>query len=64
LVKTAISRLSPELPREDLHRAIPIILDSLDLDLSSPHHGDAPSLWRIGRFYELIQLLCGEGKSE
>jgi hypothetical protein len=39
------------------YRTISIILDGLDLDLSSPHRGDAPILWKIGRFYELIQRL-------
>ena len=55
-----VSRHSPGLAREDLHGAVSVILDRLDLDLSSAHRGDAPSLWKIGRFYELIQLLCGE----
>lgn len=39
------------------YRTISIIFDSLDLDLSSPHRGDAPILRKIGRFYELIQRL-------
>lgn len=48
--------------RENLHRAVPIILDGLDFNLSSPHCGDAPSLRKVRGFYEWIQLLglCGE----
>lgn len=42
---------------EECYRTISVILDRLDLDLSSPHDGDAPSLRKIVMFYVLIQFL-------
>lgn len=49
--------------KKNVHRTVSVILNGLDLNLSSAHRGDAPSLRKVRGFYELIQLLGRGGET-